>query len=329
MKDLSTSFLGPKLRSPLIVGSCGLTKTAESIQTLAGNGAGAVVLKSLFEEQITAELSHNLDQYQADYPEAFDYIREYTRTSAVEEYLDLIAAVTKAVDIPIIASINCLSAKEWMSFAQSAQKAGAAAIELNVSILPSDPNLTSAACEKQYFDIVHQVSDMVNIPVALKMSQYAPALANLITRLSWTGKVAGFVLFNRYFRPDIDLKQVRVTKADVFSTPGEMIEPLRWIALLSPLIEQDLAASTGVHDGNGMIKQLLAGAAAVQVVSTVYKNGAGQLARMLGELESWMDEKGYACLADFKGALSHRQAGNPAAFERIQFMKQFGGVGQE
>ena len=327
MKDLSTTYLGLRLPTPLIAGSCGLTKTVESIQTLAGNGAGAVVLKSLFEEQITAELSHNLDQYQADYPEAFDYIRGYTRASAVEEYLDLIAMATKAVDIPIIASINCLSAKEWMSFAQSAQKAGAAAIELNVSLLPSDPNLTSAACEKHYFDIVSQVSDMVSIPVALKMSQYAPALANLITRLSWTGKVAGFVLFNRYFRPDIDLQRMQVTKADVFSTAAEMVEPLRWIALLSPQIEQDLAASTGVHDGSGLIKQILAGAAAVQVVSTLYKNGAGQLAHMLNELESWMSGHGYERLADFRGALSHRQTGNPAAFERIQFMKQFGGIG--
>lgn len=327
MKDLSTTYLGLRLPTPLIAGSCGLTKTVESIQTLAGNGAGAVVLKSLFEEQITAELAHNLDQYQADYPEAFDYIRGYTRTSALEEYLDLIADAKKAVGIPIIASINCLSAKEWMSFATSVQKAGAAAIELNISILPSDPHLTCAACEKQYFDIVNQVSGKVTIPVALKMSQYAPALANLVTRLSWTGKVAGFVLFNRYFRPDIDLQRMQVTKADVFSTAAEMIEPLRWIALLSPQIEQDLAASTGVHDGSGLIKQILAGAAAVQVVSTLYKNGAGQLAHMLNELESWMSGHGYERLADFRGALSHRQTGNPAAFERIQFMKQFGGIG--
>ncbi|WP_028319136.1 dihydroorotate dehydrogenase-like protein [Desulfobulbus elongatus] len=326
MRDLSTSYLGLPLRTPLIVGSCGLTNTVESIQSFAENGAGAVVLKSLFEEQIAAEFAHNLDQYQADYPEAFDYIRGYTRTSALDEYLDLIAAAKNAVDIPIIASINCLSAKEWMAFAASVQKAGAAAIELNISFLPSDPNLTCAAIEKQYFDIVHQVSDLISIPVALKMSPYAPALANLISRLSWTGKVAGFVLFNRHYRPDIALEQMQVTQADMFSTAGDMIEPLRWIALLSARIERDFAASTGVHDGSGLIKQILAGAAAVQVVSTLYKNGAGQLTRMLKELESWMNERGYERLADFRGALSHRPVGNPAAFERIQFMKQFGGM---
>lgn len=328
MNDLSTHYLGLRLRNPIIVGSCGLTKTVDSIKTLADHQAGAVVLKSLFEEQITAELSHNMDQYQADYPDAFDYIRSYTRDNALEEYLDLIADAKKAVDIPIIASINCVSAKEWVSYAARMEKAGADAIELNVSLLPSDPNLTCQTSEKQYFDIVDKVSSTISIPLALKMSQYSSALANLLARLSWTGKVDGFVLFNRYARPDVDTKRMAVTKADIFSSSTEMTEALRWIALLSPTIDRDFVAATGVHDGQGLIKQLLVGAAAIQVVTTLYQNGAAQLGVMLQELDSWMQEKGFARIEAFRGSLSHRQAGNPAAFERIQFMKQFGGIAQ-
>jgi dihydroorotate dehydrogenase (fumarate) len=326
MKDLSTHYLGLKLRTPIVVGSCGLTKTVDSIKALAENGAGAVVLKSLFEEQITAELTNNLEHYQADYPDAFDYIREYTRGNALEEYLDLIADAKKAIDIPIIASINCISGKEWVAFAKSVERAGADAIELNVSLLPSDPHLTCEASEKQYFAIVEKLSSMVSIPLALKIGHYSSALANLLARLSWTGKVAGFVLFNRYFRPDINIKRMTVTKADIFSTTAEMTESLRWIALLSPTIDKDFAASTGVHDGEGLIKQLLVGAAAVQIVTTLYKNGNGQIGVMLQELEAWMNEKGYYRISDFRGVLSHREPGNPAAFERIQFMKQFGGI---
>ena len=326
MKDLSTQYLGLTLQSPIIVGSCGLTKTVDSIRLLAENKAGAVVLKSLFEEQIEAELSSNLASYQADYPDAIDYIRTYTRENALTEYLDLISDAKKAVDIPIIASVNCVSGREWVSFAKSVEKAGADAIELNISLLPSDARKTSQDSEKMYFEIVDRVSDMITIPLAVKMSSYSSALANLIARLSWTGKVAGFVLFNRYYRPDVDIKQLTVSKADVFSTPAEMVESLRWIALLSGQIDRDFAASTGVHDSEGLIKQLLVGAAAVQMVTALYKNGPGHIADSLHALESWMDAKGYEKLADFRGLLSGKNADNPAAFERIQFMKQFGGI---
>jgi dihydroorotate dehydrogenase (fumarate) len=326
MKDLSTKYLGLNLPTPLIVGSCGLTKTVASITTLAENRAGAVVLKSLFEEQIAAELAHNLEEYQTDYPDAFAYIRDYTRANTLQQYLDLIADAKRAVDIPIIASINCVSASEWIAFARSVEKAGADAIELNISLLPSDPRTTCQDSEKQYFAIIDQISSLIAIPLAVKMSPYSSVLSNLLSRLSWTGKVAGFVLFNRYFRPDIDINRMTVTKADIFSTKAEMSESLRWIALLSAAIDKDLTGSTGVHDGEDLIKQLLAGAAAVQVVTTVYKNGPGHLGVMLQQLEAWMEDKGYNRIDEFRGALSHRHTGNPAAFERIQFMKQFGGI---
>jgi dihydroorotate dehydrogenase (fumarate) len=326
MKDLTTRYLGLALKNPLIVGSCGFTNSVEKIRELAENGAGAVVLKSLFEEQIQAELAENLESYTADYPGATDYIRAYTRGNEMDAYLKLIAGAKKAVDIPVIASINCVSASEWVAFAKSVEQHGADALELNISLLPSDPRMTCEASEKKYVEIINSVSEMISIPIALKMSQYSSALANLVQRLSWTDKVSGFVLFNRYYTPDIDISKLVVKSADLLSTPEEGCGPLRWVALLSGLIEKDLVASTGIHDSAGVVKQLLAGATAVQVVSTIYRNGTGQLARILKGLEEWMEENSCQSLADFRGRLSYEKAADPAVFERTQFMKYYGGL---
>ncbi len=326
MNDLSTKYLGLDLKNPLIIGSCGFTNSVDKIKELADNGAGAVVLKSLFEEQIQAELSANLESYNADYPGATDYIREYTRGNEVDNYLKLIAGAKKRVDIPVIASINCVSANEWVSFAKSIEQQGADAIELNISLLPSNPKMTCGENEKKYVEIITAVSEMISIPIALKMSYYSASLANLIQRLSWADKVSGFVLFNRYYTPDIDIEKMVVKSADILSDPAEGAGPLRWIALMYGLIEKDLVASTGVHDSEGVIKQILAGATAVQVVSTVYKNGAGQISTILKGLEEWMDRKSFSNLADFRGKLSYQQATEPAVFERTQFMKYYGGL---
>jgi dihydroorotate dehydrogenase (fumarate) len=326
MKDLSTKYLGLDLKNPLIIGSCGLTNSVDKIKELADNGAGAVVLKSLFEEQIQAELSANLESYNADYPGATEYIREYTRGNEVDSYLKLIAETKKSVDIPVIASINCVSASEWVAFARSIERQGADAIELNISLLPSNPKTTSAENEQKYVEIVNAVSGMISIPLVLKMSHYSASLANLIQKLSRTNKVAGFVLFNRYYTPDIDIDKMVVKSAEVLSSPAEGCGPLRWIALMSGLIDKDLVASTGVHDSEGVIKQLLAGATAVQLVSTVYKNGPGQIATILKGLEEWMEQKSFATLADFRGQLSYEKTTEPAVFERTQFMKYYGGL---
>lgn len=326
MKDLSVTYLGLKLKNPIIVGSCGLTQSVAKIGELAENNAGAVVLKSLFEEQIQAELASNMESYNTDYPEAADYVREYTRGSAVQEYISLISEAKQAVDIPVIASINCVSGNEWVAFAKSVEKAGADALELNISLLPSNPVMTCQENENLYFSILEKVTSALSIPVALKMSKYSSSLANVITRLSWKNKVAGFVLFNRFCNPDVDIDRLVVKSADIFTTPAENADTLRWIALLSGVIDKDLVASTGVHDGAGLIKQLLVGATAVQVVSTLYRNGSGQINVLLQELENWMEQKSYSKIADFRGKLSCEMVENPAAFERIQFMKYYGGI---
>jgi len=326
MKDLTTNYLGLTLKNPLIVGSCGLTGSTSKILELADTGVGAVVLKSLFEEQIEAELQQNLDDYQTDYPDAYDYVKQYTRDSAVYDYLDMIRDVKKQIDIPVIASLNCVTAEEWTSFAGRFEKAGADALEINISLLPSNPKLECADYERVYFDVIDKVSSVVSIPIALKMSSYSSSLASLVSRLFWTGKVGGFVLFNRYYQPDINIDTIELTPASVFSQPADISLPLRWIALLSGIIESDFAASTGVHDSDGFVKMLLAGATTVQVVSTLYENGASQAGAIIDGLHSWMDKKSFASVNDFRGRLSYRFEDDQSAFERIQFMKHYSGI---
>lgn len=326
MIDTTTTYLGLKLKNPIIAGSCGLTGSAEKIRQLAGANVGAVVLKSLFEEQIEAELQENLDSYQTDYPDAYDYVKEYTKDTAVSEYLDLISDVKKSCDVPIIASLNCVTAAEWTSFAKRLAKAGADALEINISLLPSDPKKGCADYEQVYFDVLEKVTKGLSIPVALKMSSYSSALANLVARLHWTGKAGGFVLFNRYYRPDIDIEKMELVSAGILSNREEITTPLRWIALLSGLIESDFSASTGVHDSEGVVKMLLAGAQAVQVVSTLYKNGIEQVAEMISGLENWMEAHSFQNLNEFRGRLAYKFEDDQSAFERIQFMKHYAGI---
>ncbi len=324
--DLSVKYLGLTLKNPIIVGSSGLTNSVEKIKVLEANGAGAVVLKSLFEEQIAFEASRADSGNAYDYPEAMDYIQAFAKDNAVAETLTLIENAKKEVNIPIIASINCVTKGEWLDFAKKFEEAGADALELNISLLPTDLSKTSADNEKVYFDIIEAVRKHVNIPIALKMSHYSAGLANLIQKLSWTKQVDAFVLFNRYYNPDIDINTMKITSTGVFSTPEDISQSLRWVAILSDKIRTDIAASTGVHNADGVIKQLLAGADVVQVVSTLYKHGPKYLSEIVSGLESWMDKNNYNSIEDFKGKVNYASAENSVAFERVQFMKYFGGI---
>lgn len=326
MTDLTTSYLGLNLKNPIIAGASRLTGGADSIKELAEAGVGAVVLKSLYEEQIEAELQQNIDSYQTDYPDAYDYVRQYTRDSAVTEYLEMISEVKKSTDIPVIASLHCVTASEWTVFAKRLANTGADALEINISLLPSDPRKSCSDYEQIYFDVLNQVTDGLSIPVALKMSSYSSSLASLVSRLHWTGKVGGFVMFNRYFRPDIDIDKMEMTSAGVFSNPTEISTPLRWIALLSGMVESDFASSTGVHDSAGVIKMLLAGAQAVQVVSAFFQNGPSVAGEMLSGLTSWMEKHSFNSLNDFRGRLSYQFGDDQSAFERVQFMKHYAGI---
>lgn len=324
--DLSVKYMGLTLKSPLIVGSSGLTNSLEKIKAFEAQGAGAVVLKSLFEEQIQYESHAEDNKNTYDYPEAMDYINSFVKSTALTEYLTLIKSCKKEVGIPIIASINCVTDGEWTSFAKKIEEAGADALELNISLLPSDITKTSEANEKMYFNIIHKVRKSIKIPIALKMSHYSAGLSNLIQKLSWTEQVDAFVLFNRYYSPDIDIHSLKVGSAGVFSTPAELASSLRWVALLANKIDVDISASTGVHTGEDMIKQLLVGAKTVQVVSAIYKNDASIIGDMLDVLKVWMAEKKYNSIEEFQSIINMEELINPAAFERIQFMKYFGQI---
>jgi dihydroorotate dehydrogenase (fumarate) len=324
MTDLSTTYLGFKLNSPMIVGSSGLTDKPEKIKELEKHGAGAVVLKSIFEEEILMEYDQILKQeapgrYKDDYLDYFDYkIKE----ANLEKYLSLIVDSKKAVSIPVIASINCTSSHEWTYFARKIEDAGADAIELNVFLLPSNLDKSAEDTERTYLEIIQMVRNEVKIPVSVKMSYYFANLASFIQELSRTN-IAGLVLFNRTYNPDIDIEKMEVTASHVLSTPQEISISLRWVAIMANRIQCDLAASTGVHTGEGAIKQLLAGANAVQIVSALYEKGPEYLATVISDIKKWMEKKGYQKLDDFRGIMSQERAVNPSLFERVQFMKYF------
>ncbi|MEA3503777.1 MAG: dihydroorotate dehydrogenase-like protein [Bacteroidota bacterium] len=323
MTNLKTNFMGLELKNPVIIGSSGLTDSVEKIIKLEKAGAGAVILKSLFEEQILMEMGKDDKNSSHDYPEAHDYSRYYTKEKSTTDYLNLIKGAKEAVSIPIIASVNCTSSKEWSSFSKKIENAGADALEINISLLPSDINVNSEENEQKYFDIIAEVRKNINIPIVLKMSRYSSGLAQLIKKLSWTKNLDAFVLFNRYYTPDIDLDKMEITSSNMFSSPKENSGTLRWIALLSDKIPLPLVASTGIHDCNDLIKQLVAGAQAVEIVSTVYKNGNGRIGEILHGLENWMEKNNHTSLDDFRGLLSHNKAKDAASFDRIQYMKYY------
>jgi dihydroorotate dehydrogenase (fumarate) len=329
MADLSVKYLGLDLKTPLIAASSGLTDNIDSLKRFEKYGAGAVVLKSLFEEEIRIEKQASLSQMSSSgfiYPETmefYDYLDGADKESTLR-YLDLIHEAKKKLSIPVIPSINCVTAEQWTDFPKQIQDAGADAIELNVFIIPSDLNRTKFENEKVYFDIVREVSKQVTIPISLKVSFYFSDLALMLKRLSETG-IAGLVLFNRFYSPDFDIDTMEVTSASVLSSPGDFSQSLRWIAIMKDHVSCDIASSGGVHDGNAMIKMILAGANAVQVASAFYKNGIDYGAEMISTLDSWMNKNKYNSVDEFRSIMSQHETANPAVFQRVQFMKYFRG----
>lgn len=322
--DLTTTYLSLKLNNPIIAGSSGLTDSVEKIQKLEQSGAGAIVLKSIFEEEIVFEHEDILKEAEAADVnlDQFDYYDFHLKGEKVKKYIDLIKGSKNKVSVPIIASINCVYSHEWISFAQQIEEAGADAIELNMFFLPSDFSRSSQEQESMYFKVIERLLDTVSIPIALKISYYFTSLGQMIQRLSKTG-VSGLVLFNRFFSPDIDIDKLTIKPSFVLSSPDELAISLRWIAIMANKVECDLAASTGVHDGNAVIKQILAGAKAVQLASCLYKHGAEYIRDMHDTLNTWMREHNYNSLSEFRGKMSQEKTSNPAVYERVQFMKYF------
>ncbi len=322
MADLSTRYLGLNLKNPIIVSSSGLTSTVEGVRRCAEAGAGAVVLKSIFEEQIESQVSELLAS-SAEVPwqvEADDYMSRYGRDNALDDYLQLVKAAKREVPIPVIGSINCVTSGGWTDFAARVEQAGADALELNVFVLPSDPRRDGVAHEKLHFDLARDVSKQLSIPVSLKVGTYFSGLARTMTDLSRTG-IQGLVLFNRFFRIDFDVEALSVVPGALLSAPEESAVPLRWISILYGKVQCDLAATTGIQTGEGVVKQILAGAAAVQICSVLYHEHPDHIGVMLKQMDEWMQRHDFADIHEIQGRLSQSRTGNRAAYERVQFMK--------
>lgn len=351
MADLSTTYMGIPLSNPFVVASSSLTKTLDGVRSCAEAGAGAIVLKSLFEEQVAAEtlaLSKHAEDY-SGYGEAYDYLLGYGMGLGPKDYLTLIRDAKQAVDTPIIASLNCISTDRWADYALQLEAAGADAIELNVGLMPTLANQEGPAIVDQHLRILHAVKTRAKIPVAMKVGPYFTSFANFADRLTqdraeapaysvgWfgqnkeVGKVTwkgadGLVIFNRFYKFDIDIDKLELVHGNPYSTSNEVHYTLRWLSLLSGKVPCDLAGSTGIHTGRDAVKAILAGAKIVQICSTLYQNGLEQIGKMKQEMEEWMDTKGHEKLCDFRGRMSQIQSKNPSDYERLQYIKLFVGI---
>lgn len=326
MINLETTYLGLQLKNPLVAASSGLTSSVSKIKELADNGIGAVVIKSVFEEQIMAEADSLFDPTVGGYSEAQEYIGAYVRSNSLDKHLTLIKEAKEAVDIPIIASVNCISEYEWVDYAIKLEAAGADAIEINIFILATDKDRDPNSIEDQYVSTVSSVVKAVKIPVAVKV---APRFINhirLADRLLSVG-VKGITMFNRFFEPDIDLENLKMSSASVFSNPGDIRRSLRFVGIVSGQIPNiEISASTGVHNGESVVKLLLAGSTTVQLCSTLYINGASVIGDILKYTEKFMEKWNFKTIKEFQGRLSYKGISDVSTYERSQFMKQFSSV---
>ena len=324
MANLETTYMGLKLKNPIVVASSGLTNSVDKIKSLEESGAAAVVLKSIFEEQINSEVSHLISKDpQNQYPEAEDYIWNYTRDNSITAHLELIKEAKKVVSIPIIASINCVSAKEWMGFAKDFEKAGADALELNLFVVPTDRLKSGAEIEQLYVDVLAKVKKEVSIPIAVKIGFYFSNLVAMAEKLMANG-AAAVTMFNRFYEPDINLDKLELSASEVFSSPSDIRRTLRWVGLVSAALPKlEIAASTGIHDGQAVAKQLLAGAQVTQLCSVVYIEGAQVINGILKDLEAFMDKWNFETIDAFRGRLSYAKIKDPLLYERSQFMRYF------
>jgi dihydroorotate dehydrogenase (fumarate) len=322
--DLSTTYLGLRLKNPIVPSASPLTANLDSIKQLAEHGAAAIVLHSVFEEQIRHE-QEEFDHYTTQGTEAFAESLTYFPEPddyrlGPDEYLKHISDAKKAVNIPIIASLNGVSVGGWTEYAKKMQQAGADALELNIYHIAADATLDGEAVERLYLDILTAVKGAVKIPVAVKLGPYFSAMANMARRLDDAG-ADGLVLFNRFYQPDIDLENLEVKPDLALSTPQELRLPLRWIAVLYDNVKASLAATSGIATGQDVAKVVLAGADVAQVCSVLLRKGPGELGVMLRDLTTWMAKHEYESADQMRGSMSQRACPDPAAFERANYMK--------
>jgi dihydroorotate dehydrogenase (fumarate) len=324
MTDLSTTYLGLKLKNPLVASASPFPKKLENIRRMEAAGLSAVVLHSLFEEQITFEsneLDHFLNAGTESFAEALTYFPDLEKYNiGPEPYLELIRKARESVQIPIIASLNGISTGGWVEYARKIEQAGAHALELNLYYLPVDPNLSGAELEEAHVRLVRDVRAKVRIPLAVKLSPFFTALPQMARRLVEAG-ADGLVLFNRFYQPDLDLDSLQVVPRLKLSTSDDMLLPLRWIAILYGRVKADFALTSGVHTGPDLIKAMMAGASVAMTTSSLLENGIEHAGRILKEAEQWMTAHEYASVRQMQGSMSQKAVAEPAAFERANYMR--------
>jgi dihydroorotate dehydrogenase (fumarate) len=324
MVDLSTTYMGLELKNPVVPSASPLSAKLDNIKRMEDAGAAAVTLHSLFEEQIQFEaeaLTHFLERGTDSFAEALSYfpeVSDYRREP--DDYVEHIRQAKKAVDIPIIASLNGISPGGWTGYAKRFEEAGADAVELNIYFIPTSFHLMSYDVEDLYVKLLKEVKKQVTIPVAVKLSPYFSALPHMVSMLD-AEEANGLVLFNRFYQPDIDIEELAVTPNLQLSTPVEMRLPMRWIAILYGHVDASMALTSGIHSPEDVIKAVMVGADVANVCSVLLKEGIGKIADLLQGVTAWMEEHEYESVAQMKGSMSHRSVAEPAAFERANYMK--------
>jgi len=330
MVDLTTTYLGLTLNNPLVASASPLSHKIETVRQLEDAGVSAVVMYSLFEEQIIADslrLHRDLTQGTESFAEAMTYLPDMDAYSDLrqykigpEDYVENLHDLKQAVDIPVIGSLNGITNGGWIEYARKIQEAGADALELNIYNLPTDQDITSNMLEERYIDLVASIRASIQIPIAVKLSPFFTALPNFAKRLTEAG-VNGLVLFNRFYQPDFDLDELEVVPRLVLSSSQELRLPLRWIAILYGRIPVDFALTSGIHTSEDIIKATMAGASACMMASTLLKYGIGHAAELLAGIRAWMEMKEYESIAQMKGSMSQQAVAEPAAFERANYIK--------
>jgi dihydroorotate dehydrogenase (fumarate) len=322
--DLSTTYLGLPLKNPLVASASPLSRRVDTVCLMEDAGASAVVLYSLFEEQIahqSHELDHFLSRGSETYAEALSYFPNLDHYQlGLEAYLRHLERLKRAVAIPVIGSLNGISSGGWVDYAHAIEQAGADALELNIYYLPTDLDLSSAQLEETYVQLVRDVRSRVQIPIALKLSPFVTALPHLARRFVEAG-ANGLVLFNRFYQPDLDLEALEVVPHLQLSTSRDLLLPLRWIALLFGRIQADFALTSGVHTAQDVLKAMMAGANVAMMTSSLLSNGIDLFTLILSDMQQWMEEHEYASIAQMRGSMSQRSVAEPAAFERANYMK--------
>jgi dihydroorotate dehydrogenase (fumarate) len=322
--NLKTTYLGLELKNPIVPSAGPFSRSLQSMKELEDNGASAIVMHSIFEEQFkheAAELDHYLSYGTESFAEALSYfpkIDEYKVEP--DDYLDLIHEAKKSLDIPVIGSMNGITNGGWIEYAKKIEEAGADAVELNIYYIPTDPKLTSSDIEKRYVEVLKSVKSGIKIPVAVKLSPYFTSMPGFIKKLDDTG-ADGLVLFNRFYQPDIDLESMEVKPEIVLSTPFEMKLPLRWMAILYGKVKANLAATTGIYNAEDVLKMTAAGADVTMMCSAILTNGPKVIKKTLTDLEAWLNTHEYESLRQMKGSMSQKSVADPAAFERANYMK--------